>query len=147
MKVRDLMTRQVIRIHPEEPVEVAARTLVQYNIGALPVCGRDGRIYGMLTDRDLVIRCLASRRNDSWVKVGDVMTGRVVTVGPDMDGALAARVMGGEQVRRLPVVENGKICGMVSLADLASREENVLDAADALAEITEKVRIGKTLKF
>ena len=147
MKVRDLMTKQVIRIHPEEPVGVAARTMVQYNIGALPVCGRDGRIYGMLTDRDLVIRCMASGRSNSWVKVGDVMTARVVAVGPDMDGALASGIMGRERVRRLPVVENGKVCGFLSLADLASREENVLDAADALAEITEKIRFEKSLKF
>ena len=140
MKVRDMMTKQVIRIHPEEPVEVAARTLTQYNIGALPVCGRNGEIFGMVTDRDLVIRCMASGKDAGNVKVQDVMTQNVVSVAPDMDGALAARIMGREQVRRLPVVENGKLCGMVSLADLAGQEENVMDAADALAEITENIR-------
>ena len=140
MKVRDLMTKQVIRIHPEEPVEVAARTLAQYNIGVLPVCGRNGELYGMVTDRDLVIRCMATGRSAATVRVQDVMSGHVVSVGPDLDGALAARIMGKQQVRRLPVVENGKICGMVSLADLAGQEENVMDAADALAEITENIR-------
>ena len=140
MKVRDMMTKQVIRIHPEEPVEVAARTLTQYNIGALPVCGRNGEIFGMVTYRDLVIRCMASGKDAGNVKVQDVMTQNVVSVAPDMDGALAARIMGREQVRRLPVVENGKLCGMVSLADLAGQEENVMDAADALAEITENIR-------
>ena len=140
MKVRDLMTRQVIRIHPEEPVEVAARTLAQYNIGVLPVCGRNGELYGMVTDRDLVIRCMATGRSAANVRVQDVMSGHVVSVGPDLDGALAARIMGKQQVRRLPVVENGKICGMVSLADLAGHEENAMDAADALTEITENIR-------
>lgn len=140
MKVRDLMTKQVIRIHPEEPVEVAARTLAQYNIGVLPVCGRNGELYGMVTDRDLVIRCMATGRSAANVRVQDVMSGHVVSVGPDLDGALAARIMGKQQVRRLPVVENGKICGMVSLADLAGREENAMDAADALTEITENIR-------
>ena len=140
MKVRDLMTKQVIRIHPEEPVEVAARTLAQYNIGVLPVCGRNGELYGMVTDRDLVIRCMATGRSAANVRVQDVMSGHVVSVGPDLDGALAARIMGKQQVRRLPVVENGKICGMVSLADLAGHEENAMDAADALTEITENIR-------
>ena len=136
MKVRELMTANVIRIHPEEPVEVAARTLTQYNIGALPVCGRDGQLYGMVTDRDLVIRCMAAGRNAASMKVRDVMSGAVVSAAPDMDAALAARLMGRKQVRRLPVVENGKLCGMVSLGDLAAREDNAMDAADALAEIS-----------
>ena len=139
MKVRDLMTKQVVRIHPEEPVSVAARTLTQYNIGALPVCGRDGQIYGMVTDRDLVTRCMASGRQADMVKVRDVMTGRVVSVGPDMDASAAAHLMGRQQVRRLPVVENGRLCGMVSLGDLAVSEENAMDAADALTEITSNI--------
>ncbi len=140
MKIRDIMTSAVVRIHPEEPVEVAARTLTQYNVGALPVCGRDGQIYGMLTDRDLVVRCMASGRNAADMKVRDVMTNRVVSAGPDMEASAAAHLMGRQQVRRLPVVENGKLCGMVSLADLAGCEENALDAADALTEITGNIR-------
>ena len=139
MKLRELMTKNVIRIHPEEPVAVAARTLTQYNIGALPVCGRDGQLYGMVTDRDLVIRCMAAGRNPASMKVGEVMTGQVVSAGPEMDAAVAARLMGRQRVRRLPVVENGKLCGMVSLGDLASCEENVMDAADALMEISNNV--------
>ena len=138
MKVRDVMTKNVVRIHPEEPVEVAARTLTHYNIGALPVCGRDGRVCGVVTDRDLVTRYMAAGKARATVR--DVMTNRVVSVGPEMDTALAARLMGREQVRRLPVLEQGRLCGMVSLADLASTEENGLDAADALAEITANVQ-------
>ena len=138
MKVRDVMTKNVVRIHPEEPVEVAARTLTNYNIGAMPVCGRDGQICGVVTDRDLVTRCMAAGKIRATVR--DVMTNRVVSVSPDMDAALAARLMGREQVRRLPVVEQGRLCGMVSLADLAATEEIGIDAADALAEITANVQ-------
>ena len=138
MKVRDLMTKNVVRIHPEEPVEVAARTLTNYNIGALPVCGRDGQVCGVVTDRDLVTRYMAAGKTRATVR--DVMTNRVVSVSPDMDAVLAARLMGREQVRRLPVLERGRLCGMVSLADLAAIEENGLDAADALAEITANVQ-------
>ena len=140
MKVRDLMTPNVVRIHPEEPVAVAARTLTQYNVGALPVCGRDGQVYGMVTDRDLVTRCMASGRQADVMKVRDVMTGGVVSVGPDMDASVAAHLMGRQQVRRLPVVENGRLCGIVSLGDLTKTEENAIDAADALTEITANIQ-------
>ena len=141
MKLRELMTRNVIRIHPEEPVEVAARTLTQYNIGALPVCGRDGQLYGIVTDRDLVTRCMARGRSPGCVKVREVMSGAVIAAGPEMEASAAAYLMGSRQVRRLPVVENGRLCGMVSLGDLASREESAPDAADALTEISEKIRL------
>ena len=135
MKLREIMTNQVIRIDPEESVAVAARTLAHYNIGALPVCGDDGRLCGMVTDRDLVTRCMASGRKAEDTKVREVMTGRVVSAGPDMLTGVAAHLMGREQIRRLPVVENGKLCGMVSLGDLANREECNPDAADALGDI------------
>ena len=62
MKLREVMTNPVIRIHPDESVAVAARTLTRYNIGALPVCGGDGRMCGLITDRDIVTRCLAAGR-------------------------------------------------------------------------------------
>ncbi len=139
MKVRDIMTQKVIRIGAQEPAEVAARTLTHYNIGILPVCGEDGRLCGVVTDRDLVTRCMAPGRIAGEVKVKDIMTGRIVSVGPDMDVTAAASLMGRQQVRRLPVVENGRLCGMVSLADLASTEDGSLNAADALAEITANI--------
>jgi len=130
------MTNPVIRIHPDETVAVAARTLARYNIGALPVCGGDGRVCGLITDRDIVTRCLASNRSPSATTVRDVMTANVISARPDMDAALAAGLMGREQIRRLPVMENGKLCGMVSLGDLAVKEESCIDAGDALTEIS-----------
>jgi CBS domain-containing protein len=139
MQIRDVMTKQVIRIHPEESVAVAARTLTHYNIGALPVCGNDGQLCGMVTDRDIVTRCLASDRKPENTRVRDVMTGWVVSASPEMDTAVAAHLMGRQQVRRLPVVENGKLCGMVSLGDLAAREQSNPDAADALGDISTNI--------
>ena len=136
MKLREVMTHPVIRIHPDETVAVAARTLTHYNIGILPVCGGDGRICGLVTDRDLVTRCLAAGRSPANTPVRDVMTAQVISARPDMDTALAAGLMGREQIRRLPVVENGKLCGMVSLGDLAVQEESSLDAGDALTCIS-----------
>ena len=110
MKIRDVMTSPAIRIHPGEPVSVAARALEHYNIGVLPVCGSDGRLQGVVTDRDIVTRCLASERNPGQTDVAQIMTGQVLTVGPDASTAEAARLMGARQVRRLPVVENGIRC-------------------------------------
>lgn len=136
MKLREVMTNPVIRIHPDESVAVAARTLAHYNIGALPVCGSDGRMCGLVTDRDIVTRCLASGRSPSATTVRDVMTTNVICARPDMDAALAAGLMGREQIRRLPVMENGRLCGMVSLGDLAVKEESSIDAGDALTEIS-----------
>lgn len=136
MKLREVMTNPVIRIHPDETVAVAARMLTHYNIGILPVCGGDGRVCGLVTDRDLVTRCLAAGRSPANTPVRNVMTAQVISARPDMDTSVAAGLMGREQIRRLPVVENGKLCGMVSLGDLAVQEESSIDAGDALTEIS-----------
>ena len=136
MKIRDVMTSPAIRIHPDEPVSVAARALEHYNIGALPVCGTDGRLCGMVTDRDLVTRCLASERTPGQTTVGQIMTSQVLTVEPDATTDEAAKLMGRQQVRRLPVVENGKLLGMVSLGDLANAWERSDAVGDALTLIT-----------
>ena len=139
MKVREIMSKQVVRIHPDEPVEVAARMLAHYNVGAVPVCGNDGRLCGIVTDRDLVTRCVAAGRGAGTTRVGDVMTGRVICAGPEMDVSAAAQLMGSRQVRRLPVVENGRLCGLVSLADVAMMEGGSGEAAGALTGISSGV--------
>lgn len=138
MEIKDIMTRSVVSIHPTESVEVAARTMTQYNIGALPVC-KDGRLCGMLTDRDIVTRCLAANRLPGNTQVRQVMTEQVTSVSPDMQTGVAAHLMGRLQIRRLPVVEDGKLCGMVSLGDMAIREETTLDAGDALADVSSNI--------
>lgn len=139
MKLREIMTDSVIPIDPEETADVAARTFTHYNIGALPVCSRDGKLRGILTDRDLVTRCIAANRKPEQTKVKDIMTRQVICAYPDMDVGMAAHLMGKQQVRRLPVTENGRLCGMVSLGDMAGREDSVMDAADVLAEVSANI--------
>lgn len=139
MKVNQIMTSPAVCISPEETVEVAARQLTHYNIGALPVCTADGKLCGVVTDRDLVIRCMAANRDPAKTRVREVMTNRVLSADAQMDVGVAAHLMGREQIRRLPVVENGKLRGMVSLGDLANREDCVMDAADALSDITNNI--------
>ena len=99
MKLRDIMTNQVVKIHPEETVSVAARILERNNIGALPVCRQDGRLCGMLTDRDIVTRCLAAGKSPESTRVREVMTGKLYVGRPDMEVSVAAGLMGREQVR------------------------------------------------
>lgn len=141
MKLREIMTDTVVRVHPDESVAVAARTLTRCNIGMLAVCGGDGRLCGVVTDRDLVTRCIAAGKQPVSTPVKDVMTTNVVAVHPDMDTIAAAQLMGHQQVRRLPVLENGRLCGMVSLGDLANREETAYDATDALSGISSNVSV------
>lgn len=136
MKLRELMSKPVVRIQPEETVTVAARMLEHNNIGALPVCGADGRLCGMVTDRDIVTRCLAAGKSPQTTSVKEIMTTRLYVARPDMDASLAAGLMGREQIRRLPVMENGRLCGMISLGDLARKEESSIEAGDALTEIS-----------
>lgn len=135
MKVKEIMTRNVIGVGPEESVEVAARTLQRYNVGALPVCSANGKLCGVVTDRDLVIRCLAAGMEPSSTQVRQVMTGQVTTVDGDMDVSVAAHLMGRQQIRRLLVTEKGRLCGMISLGDMALRDDTAMDAADALGDI------------
>ena len=139
MQLREIMSKQIVRIHPEESVAVAARTLTNYNIGILPVCGNDGRICGLVTDRDIVTRCLAAGKQAENTPVREVMTSRIIAARPDMDSTIAASLMGSKQIRRLPVMENGRLCGMVSLGDLAGKAESSMDAKEALSEISNQL--------
>lgn len=135
MKVKEIMTPRAIRVGPEEPVAVAARMLARYNVGALPVCTPDGKICGMITDRDIILRCVAGSRNPEKVPVRYVMTGKVATVGAEMDVLDAAQRMAREQVRRLPVDNQGKLCGMLTLGDIARAPNMSMEAAQALNQI------------
>lgn len=134
MKLREIMSDSVVRIHPEESVSVAARALARYNIGALPVCGSDGRLQGVVTDRDLVTRCLAAGLSPRETPVAQIMTSAPVTIPEDATPGEAAFKMGQRQVRRLPVVREGVLTGIVSLGDLARCGES--RAAQALTAVS-----------
>lgn len=136
MKVKDIMSGRIVSIAPEESAAVAARMLSRHNIGALPVCGKEGRLRGLVTDRDIVLRCVAADEDPTGVKVSEIMTRRVLSVGSEDTVKTAADLMAREQVRRLPVEENGKLVGMLSLADLARLPDHSTEAAEALSEIS-----------
>lgn len=140
MQVRDCMNTHLICITPEESVAVAARLMARHNIGALPVQARDGSLCGIVTDRDLVLRCTALERPAAETSVARVMTGRVASIAPTASLVQAADKMSREQVRRLPVVEGRRLVGMVTLGDLSHRDDYAMEAAEALSEITVNVK-------
>ena len=140
MNVQDCMNPTVISVEPEESVAVAARLMARHNVGALPVRARDGSLCGIVTDRDVVLRCVALERRPEETSVARVMTGRVASVPPTASLSQAAALLSREQVRRLPVVEGRRIVGMVSLGDLSQRAATAQEAAEALSAITANVK-------
>lgn len=137
MKVCEIMTDKVISIGQQEPIAAAARLMKRHNLGVLPVCDETGRLRGMLTDRDIVTRCVAADMDPS-TKVREVMSRGVSTCGTEQTTDEAAKVMSGEQVRRLPVLDGSRMVGIVSLGDLARSNCN-MEAAEALGEISSNI--------
>jgi len=140
MNVKDCMNPHVITVSPEENAAVAARLMSRHNVGVLPVCARDGSLCGIVTDRDLILRCVAVNRPAEETAVDRIMTTRVTSVTPNTSLTKAADCMAREQVRRLPVVDGRRLVGMISLGDLSHREDYSLEAAETLSEITANVK-------
>ena len=140
MQVRDFMNPSVVSITPGESASLAARLLSRHNVGSLPVCGEDGGLRGIVTDRDIVLRCVAAEEDPAQTPVRDIMTRNCSVVSPDDDAREATRLMAAQQVRRLPVLEGGKVVGMVSLGDLARSHQFDMEASMALSEISDSVK-------
>ncbi len=134
MKVKDLMTSQVATAAPNMPLNQVASQMRDYNVGSIPVCDQSGKVLGIVTDRDIVLRSVAS--GNMQVNAQDVMSRNMVYATPDMDVHEAAKLMAENQIRRLPVVQNGKITGILSIGDLATVNIYVNEAGDALSEIS-----------
>lgn len=140
MKLHELMTREVRTCAPDAPVADAARIMAELNCGAVPVV-KDQRVVGIVTDRDIVLRAVA-KWQDGNAKVEQCMTKSVVTATPETDAHAAADLMAQRQIRRLPVVENDRLVGIVALGDLATVDIHVNEAGDALSQISTPSRTG-----
>lgn len=139
VQVKDLMNPSVVTIEPTSSAALAARLLSRHNVGVLPVCGEDRKLRGVVTDRDIVLRCVAAEEDPAQTLVREIMTRGCATVSPQDDCRAATQLMARQQVRRLPVVEGGKLVGIVSLADLARSQRFDMEAAQALGEISENI--------
>ena len=136
MRVKELMTTSVTCVRPETSIEQVAKQMKQENIGSIPVCNDRGEAMGIITDRDIVIRSVSSEKGPKTAN--DIMTKNIVSADPNMDAHQAALLMAKYQVRRLPVLENNKIIGMLAMADIARKQIYVDEAGDALSAISKQ---------
>ena len=139
MTVQEIMNQKVITVEPTASAALAARLLSRYNVGALPVCTSDKRLRGIVTDRDIVLRCVAAEDDPAQTPVRDIMSRSPATLTPSQPVHAAAMTKAAPQLRRLPVVENSKVVGIVSLGDLAKSHRYDMEAAQALSEISENI--------
>jgi CBS domain-containing protein len=136
-KARDVMSPDCTCIGENETVLDAARRLKELDVGALPICGEDDRLKGMLTDRDIVVKVLAEGKDPAATKAGELGQGdgQTVTIGADDSVDEALRTMIDHKVRRLPVIDGRRMVGIVSQADLATNidEERVGELVEAIS--------------
>jgi CBS domain-containing protein len=132
---RDIMTPEATCVGEQENVVAAARKMAELDVGALPICGQDNRLKGMLTDRDIVVKVLAQGRDPNSVTAGELAQGKPVTIGADDDAAEILRTMASHKVRRLPVIDGHNLVGIVAIADVARAlpDRPVGDLIDAIS--------------
>ncbi|MFC5712289.1 CBS domain-containing protein [Thalassorhabdus alkalitolerans] len=137
--LKDIMTTGVETCKPEDTVYDAAVKMKNTHVGAIPIV-QDQNLMGMITDRDIVVRCIAEKQANS-APVSDIMSENLITAEPSMSVDEAARMMAEKQIRRLPVVENQKLVGIVALGDLAVGRTTADEASFALSEISERPEV------
>ena len=119
-KAKEIMHRGAECVAASETLEAAARLMRDNHVGALPICGLDNRLQGIITDRDIVVKCLAEGRDPRKTTAGDLAQGKPVWVDANADDGDVLRLMEDHHIRRLPVIEEQQIIGMISEADLAT---------------------------
>ena len=131
MKVREVMTPNPVTLQASVPVMEAAKVMSQHNMGDV-IVQQDGKICGIVTDRDIVVRALAEGKDPKTTTLDSICSQKLTTISPDQTTAEPVRLMRERSIRRLPVVEDGKVLGIVSLGDLAVE----LDRNSALGNIS-----------
>jgi CBS domain-containing protein len=132
---RDVMTGGAECIMENDTVLDAAKRLAELDVGAMPICGEDNRLKGMLTDRDIVVKVLAQGKDPGSTRAGELGEGKPVTIGADDSVEEALHTMADHKVRRLPVIDGHDLIGILSQADLARNldEEKVGDLVEAIS--------------
>lgn len=136
MKICDIMSDRVVSVGMDETVRSAAKLMYRTNLGALPVCDHTSKVRGMITDRDIVLRCIASGMDPDEIRVSEIMSRAVISAGPFDEVEKAVRLMSRDQVRRLPVLDGGRLVGIVTLCDMARNCNCDMEAAETLSEIS-----------
>ena len=130
---RDVMTGDAKCVQADDTIRAAAEALAQSGVGAMPICGDDNRLKGMLTDRDIAIDVVAAGKDPESTKVSELADGKPVTIGADDPVEEALQTMKDHKVRRLPVIDGHDLIGIVSQADIARNlpDEKVGDLVEA----------------
>lgn len=136
MKAKDIMTKNVACVQPDETVVRAAQMMKQHQCGSIPVCS-GSKVEGIVTDRDIALRCIAEGKDVNQSKVRDIMTASPATGSPEMDVNDAARLMSEKQIRRLPIIENNNIVGILALGDISTEPGLQENAGNALNSISQ----------
>jgi CBS domain-containing protein len=118
--VREIMHQGAVCIKEDDTLEFAAERMRELNVGALPICGSDDRLHGMVTDRDIVVRCCAEGRDPRTTMARELARGTPIWVEADASTDEAVRLMTDNKIRRLPVIEHRRLVGMISEADIAT---------------------------
>ena len=132
---REVMTGGAECIGENDTLLDAAKRLAELDVGAMPICGEDDRLKGMLTDRDIVVKALAQGKDPGSTRAGELAEGKPVTIGAEDSVEEALHMMAEHKVRRLPVIDGHKLIGIVSQADLARNvdEEDVGELVEAIS--------------
>ncbi len=120
-KARDVMHLGVECIREDETLSTAAERMRELQVGAMPICGEDDRLRGILTDRDIVVRCIAEGGDPTVVTAGELARGTPIWVDADADHREVLQVMQEHKIRRLPVLEDRRLVGIISEADVATQ--------------------------
>ena len=134
-KARDVMSGGAECIGENDSILDAAKRLSELDVGAMPICGEDDRLKGMLTDRDIVVKVLAEGKDPAQVKAGELWEGKPVTIGADDSVTEALSTMAEHKVRRLPVIDGHDLVGVVSQADIATNldEDDTGELVEAIS--------------
>ena len=139
MTVKELMTTSVCFLKSDASIPDAAALMKKNDIGVVPVCDNRGCLLGLVTDRDILLRALTSGGSAmKEINISDIMTANVVTVSPEMNIHDAACIFSKKKVRRLPVLENDRLVGMLSLTDLAKKKIFLAEVGDVMGAIASK---------
>ncbi|MBR3132675.1 MAG: CBS domain-containing protein [Clostridia bacterium] len=123
MKVKECMCHEVYFVTKETPIKVVARIMADNHVGSIPVCTDKRELLGFVTDRDIVLRAVSNGLDTNSTKVSDIMTTDILRTSPDSSVEDAQDIMSANQVRRLPVIDNNKVVGILTMGDLANNSE------------------------
>lgn len=142
MIVKEVMNRNVKTVRPEDTVKFAAQVMNEYHIGALVAVSGTGEVVGIVTERDILINVVATGKSGDEVKISEIMTPNIVTITPDKTLEEAADIMTENKIKKLPVVHEGRLVGIITASDLIAYEKDLIEKVSVLLAASPMKNIG-----